>query len=231
MVLTEHIIKIYTGLSDNINFELLTKDDKTRLNKINAPQSRKVFIKSHSMLNSILINELKIDINKLEFRYNTHGKPFLNDNLFNNSMLYFSLSHSKSGVVIATSRKHEVGIDLEDNSKRKFESCQKLSERFFSDTEKKYLREALYCQDEFKARFFKIWTLKEAYLKAIGTGINTTLSEISFNITSSKIAFCTKTTSKQLMHSFYTKQLNHYTVSLACATLNKSILQINEYSQ
>ena len=231
MVLPEHIIKVYTSLSNKTNFELLTKNDKTRLNSIKSSKSRNVFIRSHSMLNALLVNELEIDINKLEFAYNTHGKPFLSTNIFNSSKLYFSLSHSDSGITIAISKNFEIGIDLEDNSKRKLESCQKISKRFFSNTEQKYLNEALNHTNEFKSRFFKIWTLKEAYLKAIGTGINTTLSDISFNITSNEIIFCDKSTLKHPIYSFYTKQLNQYTLSLACANLNKSILQITEYYQ
>lgn len=86
------------------------------------------------------------------------GKPFLAT-----GDLRFNLSHSGALTLLAFTRGREVGIDVECEE-RKIDHV-KLAERFFAPAEAAVVR------DGGRAAFFRIWTRKEAYVKALGLGI------------------------------------------------------------
>ncbi len=84
------------------------------------------------------------------------------------SDLRFNLSHSEGIALLAISRNRNLGIDLEriDDSIE----IEEIAERFFTPEE---------CDDLISRagaarteRFFDLWCCKEAYLKAVGTGIS-----------------------------------------------------------
>jgi len=83
----------------------------------------------------------------------------------------FNLAHSADAALIAIAHDREVGVDLE-RIRHDVESL-KLAERFFSPDECERLRHLP--DDEANRLFFTLWTCKEAYLKAIGTGLSVEL--------------------------------------------------------
>ena len=65
---------------------------------------------------------------------------------------------------------HEVGVDCEDERRRTSGSADRLAKRWLSADEHAFLESVE--DDETRAsRFMRLWTLKEAYVKALGTGI------------------------------------------------------------
>ena len=74
-----------------------------------------------------------------------------------------SISHSRDMVVCAVAETGEVGVDIEFLDSRR--DTGRLARRFFSPDESEWL--ASQPQD----RFYMLWVLKEAWLKAIGTGV------------------------------------------------------------
>jgi 4'-phosphopantetheinyl transferase len=81
--------------------------------------------------------------------------------------LEFNLSHTSNLALLAISIDRPVGIDLEEV--RPMENLTKLAARFFTVEEHQNILTA----DEAGRTelFFRIWTGKEAYLKAIGVGL------------------------------------------------------------
>lgn len=98
------------------------------------------------------------------------GKPYLQDR----DDLYFNLSHSGRWVVIAWGN-CPVGIDVEqlhmDVGK------ENIARRYFCPHEQAYVFSAE--GEEREKRFFQIWTMKESYLKYLGTGITRPLNSFS----------------------------------------------------
>jgi hypothetical protein len=90
---------------------------------------------------------------------NFRGKPFLPD-----SPMHFSISHTKNEYVLGFSIQQEIGVDMELNFPGK--DLHVLAEYAFSPDE---LLISGANSDE--STFLKIWTLKEAYLKATGIGL------------------------------------------------------------
>ncbi len=88
-----------------------------------------------------------------------NGKPF-----FTHSDVKFSLSHSGSRVICAVFR-NEIGCDTELISKADY----KLAKRFFAPEENEYIN-SLVDEIERNNAFCRLWTLKESYVKMLGTG-------------------------------------------------------------
>lgn len=106
-----------------------------------------------------------------EFTLGPHGKPYLK----RHPGIYFNISHCR-GLVCCAVGDCEVGIDAEP--------VRPCREALF----KKVLSREEWCQMEEAAEamrpelFFRFWTLKESYVKAVGCGITIPLKEISFQI-------------------------------------------------
>ncbi len=96
-----------------------------------------------------------------------HGKPYIE----NHPEIFFNLSHCRGMAVCAISDS-EIGVDAE--LIRPYNG--KAARRVFSENEIKYVSEA---PDSGEA-FFRLWTLKEALGKAVGTGIFSGLKEYEF---------------------------------------------------
>ncbi len=94
-----------------------------------------------------------------------HGKPRLDTPGVDTSP-HFNLTHSGGFVALAISD-DEVGIDIENL--RPVTTAERLAQRFFSPEERKHVFEL---DGEARDRaFLRIWTQKEAYLKATGLGV------------------------------------------------------------
>lgn len=95
-------------------------------------------------------------------------KPYLE-----NLPLHFNLTHSGNWVGCVVDN-NETGIDIE-----KVKNVRNgLADRFFSEMEKKMLNECS-CKESSDDLFFKMWVLKESYIKAIGKGLSCPLSSFS----------------------------------------------------
>ena len=117
------------------------------------------------------------------FSANDHGKPFVADL----PDIHFNLSHSHGAAVCAVCRDTAVGVDVEDSGRQTNLS---IADRFFSLPEAELVSRAT--GDEQRKMFFDIWTLKEAYIKAVGKGLSIALDSFSFNAgdTDLHITFC-----------------------------------------
>jgi 4'-phosphopantetheinyl transferase len=85
--------------------------------------------------------------------------------------LHFNMSHSHELALCAVSTRREVGIDLE--YLRPMPDALQLAKRFFSRAE-----HALVPVEEQVPVFFRLWTAKEAYLKATGKGLGHPLDQV-----------------------------------------------------
>ncbi len=98
-----------------------------------------------------------------------HGKPYLKE--FPD--IHYNISHS-NGLVVCGIGDRKLGIDVERI--RPFR--ENLQKKVLSDEERHRLKEIQpEGQNEY---FFRLWTLKESYVKAIGCGITIPLKNISF---------------------------------------------------
>jgi 4'-phosphopantetheinyl transferase len=145
--------------------QTLSPDEQQRADRFRFPIHRQHFIASRGYLRLILSRYLTIDPAEIQFCYSPYGKPTLAADCVS-WPLHFNLSHSQGLALYAVTCDRLVGVDLEWI--RPIEAAN-LAARFFSDQE--YQQLAQLEPVEQQAAFFRAWTIKEAYLKAIGRGI------------------------------------------------------------
>ena len=97
-----------------------------------------------------------------------NGKPYLAS-----GEIFFNLSHSGDRVMCAVSDR-EVGCDVQQTG----EINLKIADRFFSPDEKMFL-DSITDENEKIDVFFRLWTLKESYIKMLGTGLKMPLKSFS----------------------------------------------------
>ena len=131
----------------------------------------------------IIAGYLNRDPTEIDIKYEKSGKPVLENNPV---PVFFSTSYTKGAWILGLSRGFALGIDIEyiKNDSRLLT----IAERFFYPEEWGFIR-SLPEEEQMKA-FFQVWTLKEAYLKAIGTGFPGwhILPEMAYIITNSPVA-------------------------------------------
>ena len=95
------------------------------------------------------------------------------------SLLQFNISHTQGMIVIAFTSCAAIGCDVEHLLR-----CvprESLSKRYFSPYEQRALQHGI--PQEQQHRFFALWTLKEACVKACGLGLRLPLPALSFAVT------------------------------------------------
>lgn len=156
-------------------FLLLNEDEKNRANRFQYAVHKKRFIATRSALRQLLGVYLGIAPDKIEFGYDEYEKPFLKT--ANSLALQFNLSHSEDIAVYAFTLEHPIGIDIE---KIQPTFSQGVAERFFSPKENEALKHL--STREQVVGFYRLWSRKEALIKAIGKGLSLPLSTFSVSI-------------------------------------------------
>ena len=121
---------------------------------------------SHGILRLILGHILDVGPESLEISADANGKPFVSRP--GNPSLYFNLSHSGEAAVLAVSRKNEIGVDIEQV--RFISDMVDLVTHFFHPRDIQFFDQL--SPKEKKEGFFRLWTQKEAIVKALGLGIS-----------------------------------------------------------
>lgn len=106
---------------------------------------------------------------ELSFTRNKYGKPALSQH----ADVQFNVSHSGDWIALISGGDADLGIDVEKIAPIDM----KIAERFFSLTESQFLdAEPTEMQLE---TFYRLWTLKESYIKAVGMGLSMPLDSFS----------------------------------------------------
>lgn len=156
---------------------LLSDEEKARGRSFVTAALRHRFVAGRARLRSLLGAHLGLDPHTLVFAENAFGKPRLADR----PSVHFSLSHSGDQAVLAVSNQREIGIDIE--CVRPLDHLD-LARRYFHPNEVSAI-EAVKAADEQLLAFFRIWTLKEAVVKAIGKGLSIPLDTFDVSIATS----------------------------------------------
>jgi 4'-phosphopantetheinyl transferase len=157
---------------------LLTPDERERATRYFFARDRDGFIAGRGILRSLLGRYLETEPSSLRFAYNSYGKPALAMDVRRNR-LRFNVSHSAGLVLFAFSLDQEVGVDVE---KIRTEISEELiTELLFSKREIATLR--AHPLDTRVRAFFKLWTFKEAYIKARGEGLSLPLNQFEVLLT------------------------------------------------
>ena len=151
---------------------VLSADERQRAERFRAGSLRNHYIAGRGMLRMLLGRYLRTDPTSFALSYQTHGKPELGPP-WKAYGLEFNVSHSHELAVYAFTRGSQIGADVEWI--RPMPNAAALLERFFSPEE---VRQWQHIPTERQLRaFFQGWTRKEAWLKAMGSGLSFPLNQ------------------------------------------------------
>ena len=127
--------------------ELLCAEERARAARIVHARNRVLWARSRGILRALLGHYLDADPSELRFELGAHGKPALKGVTGQESDLRFNLSHSNELMLVAVTAGLEVGVDIE---------C---------------------ANDRHTAEDLCTWTMHEAMVKCLGTGLTSMSAE------------------------------------------------------
>jgi 4'-phosphopantetheinyl transferase len=152
----------------------LSGDEIDRANRFLRAEDRARFMLTRAALRRLLAEETGASPETLAFTLGPFGKPAL----AGAEALHFSVSHSGALALIGMSSNRLIGVDIELMRENIDELA--LAQSFFCADEHRFL-EGLKGAAQLEA-FYRIWTCKEAVLKAFGVGITAHLKDFQVEL-------------------------------------------------
>lgn len=163
------------GASVESCFRSLSSDERERALRFRFEHLRTAFTLSRGILRFLMGRYLAIEPDRIRFDYGARGKPRL---AFPDVALEFNLAHSARLAAYAFAVGCELGVDIEEV--RPIPDQESIVRRFFSPEEcEEWL--ALDGSQRSEA-FFRCWTRKEAYIKALGDGLSMPLDSFRVSL-------------------------------------------------
>ena len=160
----------------------LSGAERERCERFRFAALRHQFLVSRALLRWVLAQYTGLPPARLSFAANAWGKPHLD--VSGTAAPLFNLSHTTGLIVLAVTETTKaetaplrLGVDVERLDR--VVDASKLATRYFSPLESATLC-ALPSEEQQRASFFNFWTLKEAYIKAVGMGLAIPLDAFSF---------------------------------------------------
>jgi 4'-phosphopantetheinyl transferase len=156
---------------------LLSDEERARHARFHFEHDRHSYLMAHALTRSVLGRLTGVAPPALRFELGPHGRPelCLPDG---SPPVRFNLSHTRGLVACAVALAHDIGVDVEQVERRL--DVQALARSVFSSEERAELDTLP--SEAHRGRFFELWTLKEAYIKAVGQGLALPLRSISLQL-------------------------------------------------
>jgi len=175
---------------------VLSVPEQRRADAFRFEQDRLLYTAGKVMSRQILASFSGVRPQDIIFGFNANDRPFVKYPELNN--FDFNLSHSGDYVVLAISDK-PVGVDIEKIKPIDIN----LAYECFHDQELAYLFSD---RSEQLERFFRLWTLKESYIKATGDGLAYPLKSFYFDFAEQgSIVLCMAGSGEKSYGRFFTQ--------------------------
>jgi 4'-phosphopantetheinyl transferase len=152
----------------------LSLEERRRAERFRFENLKRSYTLSRGGLRILLAHYLRCSPSAVELICGPKGKPELRDS----SPLRFNTTHSGQMTVYAFTLGCELGVDVERF--RKLGDSESIAKRYFSPGEVSDLLTLK--ADDKEMAFFRCWTRKEAYVKAIGEGLSVPLNRFQVTL-------------------------------------------------
>lgn len=163
---------------------VLDEEERARAARFVHAHDRHQFIAAHALLRLLLQHVAGRPASTWRFTSSSHGKPALHAD-HRLGRLAFNISHTRGAVACAMTLDHAIGVDIEEVQRRG--RLIEIADAYFAPDELVTLRATPAAAQ--RAVFFRLWTLKEAYIKAHGDGLSLPLDQFAFSLSPPRIAF------------------------------------------
>lgn len=157
-------------------WEVLSCDERQRAERFRFPSDRLRFLVARGVLRLLLGRYLGMPGSEVRLRYGMFGKPTLDDS--HESHIHFNLAHSGELAVYGFTRLRKVGLDVESGQLRPV--MPEVPECSFTAAEQHALAALPTARRTLAS--LTLWTRKEAYLKALGCGLQQDLSSFELSV-------------------------------------------------
>jgi len=156
---------------------LVTEPERERGERFRFERHRNQYWVTRALVRTCLSHYFPVEPVDWRFEADADGRPYVEAPI-DVAPLSFNLSHTDGLIACAVAWDAVVGCDVEDLTRRV--EGEGIATRFFAAPEVETLRT---CEASARRiRFLEFWTLKEAYVKARGTGLRTSLQSFSFSL-------------------------------------------------
>lgn len=154
----EHVARL-----DQYSREILSDDERRKLVSYRSRENAERYVVTRSLVRVVLSARLGVAPAEVEVRHTERGKPVLR------GALHFNVSHSGDLVLLAVSPDRAIGVDVE--RRRDVQRVQALIDRWLTAEERSDVHRLSEAGLSLSEAFLRVWSLKEAKLKALGVGI------------------------------------------------------------
>ncbi|PVB62188.1 4'-phosphopantetheinyl transferase superfamily protein [Labrenzia sp. 011] len=163
---------------------ILSEEERIRSERFHFDRDRQVYVAAHATCRGLLSYCLGGAPQSWRFSVGDHGKPELVCPP-EGPRVRVNISHTRGLAAVALTLDHDIGVDVE--WLQRSAETDKLAKRVFAARECRTLAAAP--QARKLDTFLSFWTLKEAYVKAIGKGLSQPLDAFSFDLDTLRIHF------------------------------------------
>jgi 4'-phosphopantetheinyl transferase len=153
---------------------LLDEHERSRAARFRFDTIRDRFIITHALTRITLGHLLGVDAGSVRFSNSAHGKPRIDEPGID---VRFNVSQSAGRALLAVALGREIGVDLEEE--RPIEVLE-LAQRYFSPRE--YAAVARLSSEQHEPAFFRCFSRKESFVKALGFGLSLPLQDFEVGI-------------------------------------------------
>ncbi|XP_062112745.1 uncharacterized protein LOC133823907 isoform X2 [Humulus lupulus] len=159
----------------NQYLEILSPCEKDNVVSMSGDQLRKNAVLARALVRTTIARYTNSHVSpeSLKFRKNSYGKPEVDWQTadWQPPPLHFNISHTSSLIACGVTADVPIGIDVEEKKRKIKNSVLAFARRYFSSHELEHLA-AITDPEIQRQEFIKLWTLKEAYVKALGRGFS-----------------------------------------------------------
>lgn len=166
--------QINTLVLINSYVKMLSDDELDCYNRLQQQEHKLEYLVCHALIRSVLSQYSNQQPSEWRFIYNDHGKPSLLV-AEQPQPLKFNIAHT-NGMAVCAIAHEELGVDVEYHSDN--QALLEMADHYFSAKEVEKLEHQT--DEQQQLSFFRYWTLKEAYIKARGEGLQIPSSDFSF---------------------------------------------------
>jgi len=149
---------------DRLVETLLSGEERERAGGYRSHDTSVRYVVTRSLVRTVLSERLGVQPREVSVRRTEAGKPVVL------SGLHFNVSHSGDLVVLAVSTDRDLGVDLE--RRREVPRVDALVQRWLTAEEREELGRRVAEGADVSDAFLRVWSFKEARLKALGVGIS-----------------------------------------------------------
>jgi 4'-phosphopantetheinyl transferase len=149
---------------DRFSRECLSLDERERLSVYRTRELAERYVVTRSLVRIVLSDRLGVAARDLRVSRTDTGKPVVTGGV------HFNVSHSGDLILLALSESRDVGVDVE--RRREVERVRSLKRRWLSRAERDQMDRLVAAGASESDAFLRLWSLKEARLKALGVGIS-----------------------------------------------------------